>query len=233
MNCFTSVDSEKSAPHAPHSILPRFLLPFIPTRSCSQSQIPPYFSGVCCLQQSPYQVGCYYKKNKPTCFDLEKKFIKRMWGNSQKYQEGWILVSPPKSGSPIHLYSSHLKLYHHPVGPVRTLLWDGPHALNCTACALDRMLHTWHRATASPSVPHAADTAAGENSLLFLLLCVPFQSLEGCMESIRPKLLIANDAVRVPSWQFQLRWWELTFTCDQNSRGIPQTQKVFRCWRVK
>lgn len=140
------------------------------------------------------------------------------------------MVSPPKSGSPIHLYSSHLKLYHHPVGPVRTLPWDGHQALNCTACALDRMLHTWHWAAASPSVPRAADTAAGENSLLFLLLCVPFQSLEGYMEPVRPKILIANYAVRVCSWQFQLGWWELAFTCDQNSRrGIPQTQKVFRC----
>lgn len=53
-----------------------------------------------------------------------------MWGNSQKYQEEWILVSSLKSGSPILLDPGHPKLYHE-AGPVRTLP-QAHRTLTCT-----------------------------------------------------------------------------------------------------
>lgn len=76
----------------------------------------------------------------------------------------------------------------------------------------------------------AADTAVvfKKISLLVLLLSVPcFKVWSRYIEPLRPEMLTANDAVTVGIWQLQLGWWEVAFTCGQNSPGgqFPRQRK--------
>lgn len=136
-----------------------------------------------------------------------------MWGNSQKYQEEWILVSSLKSGSPILLDPGHPKLYHE-AGPVRTLP-QAHRTLTCTGvpwteCSIPGT------GLGQPLSTRCSWCCAGENPVPFPLLCIPFPSPGWYMEPTRPRcsLQILWEYI----WQFQLEWWEVPFFCDRNSK---------------